>query len=196
MVAFRKHVLAHAKLMAAEVTSETNINVFLTDFLTAFKANAVSLDCFRLEYAQADNPPGWPNQGGGWRSYKLFIDPEQTVSAINQHLRKEGRVLSLTVKDLQAQLSKTEYWVEDAPTKRIGPKGSRVVTRCWGFQLDNLPQGRVDCTDEAFTAYKTLRISDTAGDDADPRRGPFYAIVAAIEAADRESIREEKANGG
>ena len=46
------------------------------------------------------------------------------------------------------------------------------------------------------TAYKTLRISDTEGDDADPRRGPFFAIVAAIEAADRESIREEKANGG
>jgi len=40
-----------------------------------------------------------------------------------------------------------------------------------------------------------LRISDTEGDDADPRRGPFYAIVAAIEAADRESVREEKANG-
>ena len=178
VASFKAFMVQHARTTAEEVTSETNINVFLMDLLTAFKAEAISPTCFRLESERVEHPPGWPNQTGGWKSYKLYIDPDQTISAINIYLAKERRQLSLRVKDLQAQLSKTDYWIPNLGTKRIGPKGAKVVMRCWGLDLDKLPVlGRQDVTDEEHLYYLTHREED----DADPRCGPFYAIVAALE---------------
>ena len=180
---FKAFMVQHARTTAEEVTSETNINVFLQDLLTAFKAEAIPPTCFRLEDEHLAHPPGWPNQNGGWTSYKLYFDPNQTISAINIYLRKEGRTLSLRAKDLQAQLSKTDYWIQEPGTKRMGAKGKKSSMRVWGLDLDKLPDlGRLECPDADYDHYLRNRRDD--GDDADPRRGPFYAIVAELERLD------------
>jgi len=188
---FKAFTVGHTKLTAADVVSETNINVFLQDLLTAFNADAVPTTCFRLESESLDCLKDWPNQGR-WTSYKLYINPEQTVSAINIYLRKEGRTLSLRVKDLQAQLSKTEYWIPDVGTKRIGAKGAMANVRAWGLELDKLPAalGRQEVSDEVYTHW--LRHRDQDGEDTDPRRGPFYAIVGKLQEKEREAAATRK----
>ena len=173
-------MVQHAKGTAEEVTNNTNINVVWADILTAFKADAIPLTCFRVEYQQVDHPPGFPNQDGGWKSYQIFIDAKATLSATSIHLRKEGRTLSLSDQDLRAQLSQTDYWMGGPIKKRIGPKGAKVTMSCWGIELDKAPMGRQDCTHEA---YLDFRLHQGEADCSDPRWGELYAIVAAWEKA-------------
>ena len=192
---FLEFAIEHARQSAEDVTSETNINVFLQDFLTTFKSeDGIPHTCFHLEVTHWDHPPDWPNQNrqvdedgqirAGWKSYKLFIDPDQTLSAINIYLKKEGRQLTLRRKDLQAQLSKTCYWIAGNPFKTFGPKGARAGVRCWGFDLDKMEMGRQERSDAVWEQF----IANPNG-ESDPRKGPFYAIVAALEAAQRDYER-------
>ena len=164
------------------MSSETNINVFLQDLLTAYKAEAIPNTCFRVETEHAMHPPGWPNQSGGWKIRKIFIDPDSAVSAINIYLAKERRQLTLRRKDLQSQLSKTPYWISGKPAKPFGPKGEKVTIKCWGFDLDKMGEmGRQDCSDEAYQEYLLH-----PNKESDPRLGPFYAIVKGVEKAEEE----------
>lgn len=61
----KKFMVTHVQTSSADVTSSTNSMAFLTDMLTATKAEAVPLSCFRLEILRLAHAPGRPNQTGG-----------------------------------------------------------------------------------------------------------------------------------
>jgi hypothetical protein len=85
---------------------------------------------------------------------------------------------------MQAQLSKTCYWIAGNPFKTFGPKGARAGVKCWGFDLDKMEMGRQERSDAVWEQF----IANPNG-ESDPRKGPFYAIVAALEAAQRDYER-------
>jgi hypothetical protein len=118
---FLAYAIERAKLESQDVSSQTNISIFISQLLTAVKFNAVPESCFRLERKILTHPPGWPNQtrghAGGWQSAIVYIDPDPTISAVNAFLKKEGGALTLKRGDLQAQLSKTNFWVKGNPQK-------------------------------------------------------------------------------
>jgi hypothetical protein len=182
--AFKAFMVAHAKGSAADVSSETNIMIFLTDLLTAYKAEAIPDTCFKLESDHCSNPPGRPNQKTGWRNYKLYIDPEPTISAIRTFLAKQRSDITLRRKDLRDQLSKMPFWVEPAKGKQLKKRfrqGGSGGTPAWGFDLDKMGElGYLPCSDEEVQDY----LLDA--NQGDPRKGPFFAIVDAIEGREEE----------
>jgi len=77
------------------VTSETNINIFWTDLVTAVKAGEIPIDCFKVERELTDHPPRANSKNaagayvqGRWNSYKLFMDPDPMISALQIFLTK------------------------------------------------------------------------------------------------------------
>lgn len=187
--AFTSFMLNHAKGSAADVTSETNIMVFLGDLLTAWKAEAIPQSCFRVESTFMEFPPGCPNQKSRWDSYRIFIDPDPTISAIRSFLAKQRCEITLRRKDLRDQLSKTPFWIE-APKgkklrKRFGKGGGG--TPAWGFALDLMGElGYQPCTDEEWNEFLL------SPDQGDPRKGPFYTIIDEIMAEERKIAREAR----
>jgi hypothetical protein len=175
---FLKFMINHAKGSAIDVTSETNINLFWSDLLTAVKADAIPASCFNVEWTYTDHPPGWPNQTltpsdtnrAGWMNCKVFIDPDPTISAMQIYLKKEGSQIPLQKKDLRSQLSKTPYWMEGKFTKSFGPTGGKMASKCWGFDLDHHPMGRQDVSDADYERM----IKEHA---MDMRLGPLYALA-------------------
>jgi len=175
---FLRFMVEHAEGSAADVTSETNINVFWTDLLTAVKANAIPMSCFCVETELLDFPPGEPEQAGhggrtGWARDKLFMDPDPVISALKIFLAKQRDQITLNRKDLRDQLSKSPGWMEkkEGFTKRFGRGGDSTPIRCWGFDLDAHPMGRQKVTAKIFEAY----MSDLEA--SDPRRGPLYTLI-------------------
>lgn len=182
---FKAFMMEHLKGAASDVTSETNINVFWTDLITAYKEEAVPLECFRIEREQLPHPPGATNQNqhggyiqGNWKSYRLFMDPERMLSALGIYMTKGRATVALKRKDLRDQLSKNPYWIEGKIKKRFGQGGE--VTHCWGVKVDLHPLGyQGPVPDEAHEHYLLHP------EEGDPRKGPLYVIVHALEAKER-----------
>jgi hypothetical protein len=191
---FLTFMIEHAKRSAHDVTSETNTNVFLTQMLTTFKADAIPLKCFRLEWDEMPHPPGQPNRGiptRPWRSARLYVDPNPTVAAIEIHLAKGRNQITLRPKDLRDQLSKEGFWEQGNPNKRFSRvAGETEMVRCWGFLIDKMELGLQSCTDEEWAAYLACRQDDDGR--GDPRKGPFFAIIHALEKAKAEHRNENR----
>lgn len=198
-LAFDDFVLDHMEHAAVDVTADTNINVFWTDLISAFNADAVPTDCFRIE--RADEATEYPS-GRRWTSYVLFCEPNGMISALAAHLRKQGQSVSLRRNDLRDQLSKNPYWIPTihgrAHKKRFG-SGSAGGIQAWGFRLDDHPLGRQDVTEEEFKASlngapKSLNAEVTpfTFKDGDPRKGPLFAIVHELERLEEKKRRENE----
>ncbi len=182
--AFTDFMVEHAKGSAADVSSETNISVFWTDLLTAFKAEEISLNCFRIESTYAAHPPAAENQSGGWQSYRLFMDPDATISALAIYLARQRSAITLKRKDLRDQLSKNAYWIDGQITKRMGT--GNECTKAWGFKLDDHPMGYQPATDAEYEHYLLHAV------EGDPRKGPLYAIVHALEERERKLAEDTR----
>jgi hypothetical protein len=187
---FLAFMIDHAKKSASDVTSETNVNVFWTDLITACKADEVPANCFRLESEYVEHPKNCPEQKviGRWISYRLYIDPDATVSALQRFLVQERSTITLKRKDLRDQLSKNPGWIEGKFTKCFGSTGGMVPTKCWGFELDEHPMGYQEVTLQQVEDF----IMKKNGVEADPRLGPLYALVFWLK--DKEDAARRAAN--
>lgn len=186
---FRRFLTAHARSAAADVQAEVNVNVFIQDLVTAYNANAVPNDVFRVEMEEHEHPPGAVNQGR-WTSMTLFIEPAGAIAYVQSWLTKQRMSVTLRQKDLRDQLSKHPFWVGGKIRKRFGPAGKTSVAPAWGILLDHHPLGYQAVSDAEFesalTGQRTLAELGPGMvpvfQDGDPRRGPLYAIVDGVTA--------------
>ena len=87
--------------------------------------------------------------------------------------------MTLRRKDLRDQLSKNDFWNENAKQQRIG----RVQSRPWGIIVDKHPLGyqQVSDKDLAEAAGKSEKVLDDIGlhfgKSGDPRKGPLFGII-------------------
>jgi hypothetical protein len=189
--AFKTVMLEHAQKAAGDVTSETNINVFWTDLITAYKADEIDSDCFRLESEYKPCDPDGERVGLGgetlrWNSYRLYIDPEPMIAQLQIYLSKQRASVTLKRKDLRDQLSKNDYFIQGVVKKRFG-KSAAGGTHAWGIEIDKHPLGfQSGVTAEEFQAYINDRES------GDPRQGPLYAIIHGLEAKAAKARQEER----
>ena len=220
--AFKKWLCAHAAGSARDVESDTNVNVFMQDFITAFNAGAIPMECLRVEkipwhdiadipalaavYPGAGNAvpphaPGKPNQLY-WEPYIVYIEPHLGISSVNIYLRKENTTLALKLKDLRDQMSRHSSW-EQAGKER----DYRIMKRfpcsqsskpAWGIYADLHPLGYQAVSDERYeTALKTPgdRDPNLIGPqfaDGDPRKGPLFDIIHGWLKWDRDRRNSDK----
>jgi hypothetical protein len=190
--AFDNFMMEHMGEASVDVASETNINVFWTDLLNAVESGGVELDCFRTRCEPTEYP-----EGCRFQRVVLYVNPNPMLAQLAEALRKQGLPLPLRRSDLRDQLAKAGYMIDSGTVgipMRFG-KGSEVK-KAWAFDLDLHPLGRQEVTLEQFRAAlderaKTLEmeVGYTFKDGADPRKGPLYAIVHAVER--RERAQEE-----
>ena len=195
---FLQFMIDHGRASAADVVSETNINVFLSDLVTACGEDEIPASCFRLESELVEHTSGFPNQNrwmdsegvvrSGWLTHRLYIHPARVINALAIYLRKSGKMVSLRQKDLRDQLSKMPFWIIGKLQKRFGDSGDTTSIKCWGFDLDKMEMAREECTDTELEVY--LQKKDISS--GDPRLGPFYAIVHWLEKKRREQGRAER----
>lgn len=191
---FEEFLVRHSSSAAMDASDETNINLFFQDMLTAFKADAIPLTCFRCQYDRLAHPPDRPGQTTGWKSYTLYIDPDQTLAHLKIFVTKQHGTVPLRSKDLRDQMSKNPYWKDGKLRQRFGPEGSRgPAAPCWGIYLDRHPLGYQPCTDEEHEEF--LLSEKEGGEGGDPREGPLYAIIRELEKDARDRAMEAKAKG-
>lgn len=200
---FRKFMIERSAMAAEDVSSNVNVNIFIQDMITAFKAGAIPPECFRIEREPVLHPPGKPNQGY-WESFVLYIDPKSTLLAMQIYLRKAGQAVALAHNDLRDQLSKNVYWKRLAAgkklNKRFGKAGSKETIAAWGIVLDLHPLGLQDISDEDYQdalGERAATLMDEAGQiyftDGDPRKGELFAIIEGVrkyEAKERQNSAE------
>jgi hypothetical protein len=180
----RKHAGAMAGEAAMDVSSDMNINVVWTQIVTAFKAEEIPASCFRLAWSNKDHPPGRPKQNmDKWKSCRLYMDVDQTLSALAMYLTKQRSQIALKRNDLRDQFSKEPYWVPGKHRQRFGR--GREQTACWCFDVDKHPLGYLMCSDEEYEHY----IMNVAA--GDPRKGELFSIVHAIEEEERKKQNDD-----
>lgn len=173
---FRAFTEAHCGSAVQTVISDVNVNKFWDDVMALFDSGDL-MDIekvFKVVGKSVENPPGAPNQGY-WRNYQLSIHPGNITGALRTYLRKQNRALSLEVNDLKDQMSREDYWIKDKQ-QRFGSGAGN--TRCWTIDLDKHPMGRLPATDEEVAA---ARNGDIGMSENDPRKGPLFGIVSALE---------------
>lgn len=189
---YRQWLLDHSARAALDVVSETNINVFWTDLLPAVKAGAIPANCFKLEYEPLEGPPGAvPDaQGcfvqGAWKSYKIYIEPDSLLAALQKELVKQRGNITLKKKDMRDQLAREEYWIPGALRKRFTRGGAGGIP-CWGVAVDKHPLGYIPVEDDVYLHYRANK------GEGDPRKGPLFELVEWI--LDHETEDEDEKQG-
>jgi hypothetical protein len=174
---FDDFMLEHMNVAAVDVTAETNINLFWTDLISAFNADAIPTDLFRVERSSGFYP-----DGEKWMKCRLFMEPNGAIAALAAHLRKAGQAVSLRRNDLRDQLSKNPYWIPGKHRKRFGSSSAGGIP-AWGIDVDQHDLGLQMIEPDEFRAA----LNPYPGPDAlvgeyhflsgDPRKGPLFAIV-------------------
>ena len=195
---YRQFLAAHAVNAAEDVASDTNVNVFIQDLIVAYNAGAIPNECFRVEGRQMEFLAGSPNQGR-WVEYKLFVEPQLAISALQIYLKKGNLSVALRTKDLRDQLSRYDFWIKAGKesnyrlNKRFGAKGSQACRTAWGFLVDKHPLGTRKVTDEEHEAAllppgdRDLAVFGPQFIDGDPRKGPLFSIIEGVLEAERKA---------
>ena len=197
MTAFRKFIIDRVRLAADDVSNDVNINIFIRDLITAFIAGEIPPDLFRTEKVTLQHPPGKPNQGL-WDSYILYFDPKSVIAALQLYLRKRGQQMTLNYNDLRDQLSKTEAWDNtDHLRQRFGKPGERRHGNAWGIIVDRHPLGLQNISDEKYQASLSTKPLDLGAigpvfQNADPRKGDLFSIIAGVERFEAQENQEDK----
>jgi hypothetical protein len=185
---YRRFLARHAAAAAADVAADVNVNIFIQDLIVAYNAGEISEECFRVDQRRLDFRPGFQNQGP-WIEHTLWIEPELAHSQLGIYLRKGNHAITLSVKDLRAQLSKQPFWIKPTKddnycfVKRFGPRGAQTSHTAWGILVDKHPLGTREVTDEDYEASLlppgdlNLDIIGPQFKDGDPRKGPLFSIV-------------------
>lgn len=185
---FKNFMLTFSRSAAKDIASETNINLFMSDLITATLSGEIPLDCFRVESTIVDHPPGATNKDaegnyiqGPWNRFILFIHPDLAPAHLQIFLRKQNTSIVLRKKDLRDQLAVEPYWVGGDYTKHFPGHGT---IRPWGIIIDLHPMGTQKIADEVFMKFKANR------DLGDPRKGELFGIIDKILAAQAKKERE------
>ena len=131
---FMEFMIAHAISSAADVTSETNINVFWDDVMTAVKAGEIPLSCFRLEHDRVAHPPGRPNQKLGWKSYRLYLDPDAVVSALKIFLSRQRSEITLERKRHAGPVEQERILAAGEDQQAVRAEGGHVEHQVLGVR--------------------------------------------------------------
>jgi hypothetical protein len=183
LAALREHAGSMTGEATADVSADMNINVVWTQLITAFKAKAIPVSCFRLESTDRTCSPGQPAQNmDRWRSYRLFMDPDPTLAALAEYLAKQRAQVALKRKDLRDQLSKEIYWIKGSHRKRFGP--GKDTAACWAFDVDRHPLGYLMCDDASYDKFIMKQ------EEGDPRKGELFSIIHEVEAEERKRENE------
>lgn len=190
VAALKRHTVATAAAAAADVSAETNVNVFLGDMVTAWKAGDLDARSFRLRWKDLEHPPGAPGQGR-WASYELLFDPGAVIAGVQMFLTRRHGTVALKQKDLRDQLSREPYWIAGLGAVRFNLTGSSSIAKAWGIRIDDLrPLGYQPVSNEAWEAF--LMNRGTGEYTEDPRKGDMFAIVDALRAKELEKQRGQE----
>jgi hypothetical protein len=176
----------HCGSAVQTVTSDVNINKFWDDVMTAFDADEFEdiEKCFHVVGVVA---PYTGDSQGYWKKYQLSLHPQNVTTALRVYLRKQNRIPSLEINDLRDQMSKEDYYISRG-RQRFGIGAG--VTACWTIDMDKHPMGKLPATDEEIVAARSNGHLDVS--EADPRRGPLFGIVAALEKIRARRLREQQ----
>jgi len=180
----KQHAIKSLNLAMDDVRAETNVNRFWTHVYAAFKAGAIPKSCFKVKEEKcSEEPPGMPEMGS-WISYILYIDPNALLAALQLYLMRIGEK-TLSRNDLRDQMKVMPYflptvWKDEQGNvrtlqARMGSGKDSSNTKVWGIKLDEHPDGLQK--NATLDDYKKWRMDDSLGD---PRKGPLFAIVAAL----------------
>jgi hypothetical protein len=180
---FRTWMHAHAQEAAADVRSDLFINVFWEHLITAYKHGGVPKQCFKVLCVNIGAAPG--TSQNFWREYRLFIDPDATITALEIYLAKARLTLPLKRNDLRDQLSKNEYWIPGKHRQRFSSGGIGGIP-CWGVDVNKHPMGYQAVSDEALREALDDSLVQSAQlppvfKDGDPRKGPLFLIIEDLE---------------
>lgn len=171
-------MLTFSRSAASDVASETNINLYFADLITATVSGQLPLSCYRLESTIQEHPPNANHVDavgnyvqGRWNQYTLYIDAETTLAHLKIFMRSQGASVVLKKKDLRDQLSMEAYWVGGNYTKHF--RGSTTI-RPWGIVVDLHPLGTRTVSDAEFQAFKANP------NQGDPRKGELFRVIDMI----------------
>jgi hypothetical protein len=174
VTAFRHFMEGYCQTSAVDVKDEFNVNIFFREMVNMFQEDGP--DVLKYFFTEPDgvlpNAPGSTTQRN-WVKRQLWFWADPVISAVQAFLRKRGSSLPLKQKDLRDQLGRNPYWL-GAESKWLRDCGHSA--HCWGLDLDLTPLGyqQVADDDPAYVAFTDHRGSD-------PRLGPLYGIVHALE---------------
>jgi len=189
---------------AKELASRTDIIRFFEILVGAVQAGVFGRSpselqrYFKYVLNPSSNPPlsplqlrdGAKHRHLAWSSGILFFLPRVVIDMLRRSLHSRGETFPLDITDLLAQLQSKGYLVpppsRHGHQKKFG-KGADKNQYCWGIDLDKFPElGFVQVSDEVWNASlypegDTSKPEPSAKDWIDPRRGPLFAIVDALE---------------
>lgn len=161
--------------LALEETA--NLDHFWQSLVDAFRGGAFG--CSRAQYTRFFKisnrrtlyPPGRPNQGQ-WTSHNLYFGPGPVLEIVNTWTSK---TYVWNRPDIRKALARAVYYIPGEIKQKLGGDNSVCV---WGVELDLHPLGYRAVTDEEL-AQAQAAVTDGAWKD--PRLGPLYEIVRAME---------------
>ncbi|MBI2950361.1 MAG: hypothetical protein HYY23_22260 [Verrucomicrobia bacterium] len=184
---FQTWMITHTLKAFAQVTSDLNINQIWKEICDAHtlevfgKTREELRRIFNVSKEKKPHPPDAPRQGEWWTCV-LHFDYGALSGALEAHLRKQGRSLPLGRNDVRQQMAQNRYWIEERKSTRLF--GRRNPVACWSVDLDFHPLGYQAVSDEEFERWKA-----EGSDGWDPRKGPLYEIVHAVEKTAEEEAK-------
>lgn len=201
---FRIHLIRKTISAAEELATLTDVVRFFEILINAVKAGVFGRSASELSrsFKFAANPKSNPPLSKlqledaaehpylAWKSGILYFQPGVVIDLLRKWLYSQGLPFPLSQADLLRQLKSKGYWV--TPTHKQGHqqrfgKNADKPSYCWAIDLDKFAElGLFLVSDEEWIASL-----HTDGDAArpriapkewiDPRRGPLFAIVDALE---------------
>lgn len=201
---FRLHLIRKSVAAAQELATLTDAVRFFEILINAVKAGVFGGSAteisrhFKFALNPKSNPPLNPRQLEDaaehpyliWKSGTFYFQPGVVIGLLRKWLYSQGLTFPLDQADLLNQLKAKGYFVP-APTRnghhqKFGKNADRNHY-CWAIDLDKFSElGLLLVSDEEWTA--SLHVD---GDESnprlspkewiDPRRGPLFAIVDALE---------------
>lgn len=202
-IEFRLGLIQKTIAAATEQASRTDVVRFFQILISALQTNVFGRTAseirryFKWVLNPKSNPPlsAQQLQDGAehpyltWKSGILYFVPG-VIDMLRQSLHRQGITFPLDQADLLAQLKAKGYFVP-YPSRhghqQKFEKGAIKNQYCWAIDLDKFSElGLQLVSDEVWLASlhadgDTSRPRIPASDWSDPRRGPLFAIVDALE---------------
>lgn len=203
-VEFRRGLTHRSIVAAAELAIRTDVNRFFEVIISGVQAGVFGRTApevqryFKWRLNPNSNPPlsalqlqdGAEHPYLAWKSGVLFFIPGVVIDLLRKWVNSQGTALPLDQKDLQVQLQSKDYHVKSRTRhghqQKFG-KGATTNQYSWAIDLDKFTElGLQLVTDEDWNKSlypdgDTSKPRLGAQDWIDPRRGPIFAIVDALE---------------
>jgi hypothetical protein len=201
---FRLGLIRKTIASAEELAARTDVIRFFDILIRAIQAGVFGRSAAELQrfFKHVLNPRSAPPLSASqlrdgaehphlvWNSCVLFFVPGAVIDLLRRWLHSQGEKFPLDQSDLLSQLESKGYLV--TPRSRHGHqkkfgKGVKKNQYCWGIDLDKFPElGLAIVSDEVWSASlypdgDTTKPMLSPKEWIDPRRGPLFTIVDALE---------------